>query len=1713
MGFFDDVSRWAGNKTGGFLGDSDEERRKRKEAEQAKIAQASQPKITGANYTPSAVGRNFNQFQQQRNVVNDGLDKKRSYEEIQKKTGLSLEAIREFTDTTRPGYGVKDPGLVKTLVDGATEGWNQAINNTAYALNGKDIQNERSSRNSLAETQARAVASTAKQLRDPNIDSAKRARLNQFMTSLTNEITDTQASANRRVQIETDAADPIKTAAAVASNALDVATLGVGGLALQPLKLAAKQGTKTLLKEFGKQAGREALAAGSSGALSPVIRDGSDAQAENMLIEGALGATIGAAIPTGIIGGQALGSVVSPAIRRALGIVERTVADVPLKTIKEETKQINETLASVSSDIKVTEKSVAEQAAKPRIFESLVAEANTPLSAQQLTNPDARAVYGADRSVTYREPVEAADAAIKTQQLRESVASMQDADYINQIADRFGIDRRTVETLLAKTNKADLFEKLNASGEYIKTAGNPDGAAVRIIQDATRKGQNAQNLGGVSTKEGLPEGYTLAEDAPIPKAVEQATGDIARATAPPKPVLPKETGAPVEIAGATPQVEKTPTPLENPITPDHSADVSKKVSTATLPVKPINEPIKTKAPLGKISQDFYDTRKGNTKITFNDIKAMAETAAARAYNEFKGIGSDLSHVARTIQEAADKGAKSLDEIAGLTADEKQLWRGVQEEMDYMRRRSSLGGKEVSGGDLGETYFPHVDKNTPPTRDSLFQGFRDKKPGSEFKRKKGDAALQLDKISYSPRVLAKYIIDHSDSKLLREERISRALKADNPDVPEKTLVEAGRDVIKLQNEVNSQTTKITLGGLGKKVTVSAGKVIDFAKRMSEVGAKLGREQMDITGTPRGLTNGDRINSVDVEYKGAVHTAGDFFGLNQHRDAGAYAGTQMGQAGGDRQALAQLVGNRLKTAYDLPDEAVKYAVESVARMKTDLPENVAAGKVESIYRNAAKSQLMAKLQDAKIKNNTLRKDISELANQIVREGTTEQALSAKLVQTTLRAQNALFRKLNVSSALNEMSDLSSFFAIYGKDLKVATPDFSMIKKYGVGELDPALDPYLKAIDSGTDVKSVLSKINDATRLYKFAETYKTGVFLKTAEKHYAAKGLTGDALTERVLKDYRDFALPVDQFTKTFLNDFPLFTQYLSWGARNMQKEGRLLTGQFDAGIMADKTTAQRVARDLYANIPAKTAFWIASNGLKGTAIMTAFGLTDFTGLSSQDYSGIAEEDKSTFDKTTQFTNISTTGSLINTLVQAWEKEQLKTKYKDADYNQYEHSSLVDTAIKTYTPQFVKNSVGSYSTEKKALVGGAKDLMDKGYSESADGRVQYEAPTDAYNIFKAFVFGKNQTEKAREYSGRKNIEDRVSGGTNPLTAVKDMAAENFGQNTDYNRPVTKDYSAAYKAVDKNARTALLEGGKKYNDYLDNLQKNNPKAYTNYITAMDGNHVSPEYWRNIAQSDQGGSDLTTFKMIRDRKIQLQKDLGTGYDPLYDLPDDQASAVLAYKSAPTGTDLSLRNTLGKEQWYKDLKARQKEFYNANPIEATDSQFTSTERVKQWDKLDDELGTFYYDKESGETPIWGTKYPLVLKSKQLEFGSKESDAFYKANYDAYKAQKTAYDKEQLGVINKMRKIEGYPDMSWEAYQQATKVVDTDTSDDKNSSWGKSGSGSSSRTGINDTITNFGNSASGMKPIAGPTRKLQNVRQVVKKSKRASSQSPIRIKI
>lgn len=1549
------------------------------------------------------------------NAIDSALDAGRSWESIAQENRLPVGAVKDYSQATRPNYGISDiarpkqspVNKLRDILDANTDsdkfrrqeenkanvaspekfkpvvlekpgniysstiGENPAKLAEAITLDGKIGKETRDAEMALQENYVQSLAKAREKISNPNTSQEERARWIDHYIKTYNEAAYSNEKLDAKLSKEIKDFSPEKGIVTGGLVGLDLASLGLTGVTGKEI---VKQGFKQGLKSQGRVIASNAAVNSLGGAGSAYV-GGQDL--EGILKSAAISGTLGTVADVGL---ASAGAVVGGGIKKAMNSVDDK-ARVKFANTMINSFDIPEAPTTKAPKIPET-KLVADmdwnqiqQKNNAARLDKLIEQRKTvPPDSPQAKNIDLeinKALYEADQLA--QQEIENVD--ISRAKLRESQTSRPAVALKQQPETNFVLDSQG--------------RQVNPeTGEYI----------------------------GTPTKQLVPGSQAPAVD--IPAKVDN-----------------------------TP-LQKTPSIVDG-------------------------------AETGTMAKTFYDSKRGNNKINFKELKDLGERVAIRVEQEFKDIGSDFETVARKTQEAELNGARSLDEV-DLTPEEKNVWRNMQSEMEYMRRRASLGKRKMGDGDRGELYFPHEKPGTYPTSDTLFEGFRVEKPGNEYKRGAMGNQLALDELNYSTDVIAGYVTRYGDTKLLQQERITRSMAKQYPDATPDSVRIAADKVIALQDRVNRLETKITVGGLGRKVSTVdgvTGAYIDIPAEMAKIGKSLDRPQTDIVGTTKGFTNGERINSVTVDENGVVHTVGDYLGLNQHHDATAYAGTQVEQAAGDRLELANLVGERLQNNYRMLPEDIEYAVQSIARIREGIPEEVVRDRVSSIYKNAAKQQLMDSLQGVNIVDKTLRKDVSQLSEQLLREGSIEQKTSAKVVNSIMMTTNTIFRKFNISSALNELSDLTSFVTVYGKGTKLAAPDMDLVRQLGLGDIDPAIEPYLRQVESGVPVRSVmntLKKANKGSNLYTFVEHYKAGVLAKTALEHYTAKGITGDELTSLILRDYRNLALPVDAFTKTFLNSAPLYTQYMSWGARNLQKEGRLLMGQFDAGIMKDKSMSQRVARDLYANLPAKTVFWLASNGLKGTAILGAFGLTDFTGLSQADYSGIAEEDKTGFDKyVAPVTNVSTTGSILNTIVQSWEKEQLKEsdKYANADYNPYESNSIKEDAIKLATPQALKNVVGVPGSEQTK---GAWQMMDEGYSANKAGKVQFEAPTDPYNIGKAFLFGKNQTKNAREYSGNKNIYERVKGakdvadaGKKAFVGVRDMAKEQTNQQErKYNRPLTDDYSKAYTSVDKvdkDARTALLNGGRNYNKLLDDLKTSNPDLYNSYIKSMDGNHVKPEYWRNISMNAEGGKDLTTWKMIVARKQQLKKDLGTEYDPVYDLPTDQAASLLRLRSTTTGDNLAARNTLNKEQWYKDLKDRRSAYFEKNP--GSDEEFKSTKRVKEWDKLDDQLTGFYYDADKvakeGD-PAWSKDFPLVYQQKAINdkygFDSAQSRNFFKANGDGYKAQKENYDKAQLAVINKMRKIEGEPPMSWDGYQQATEVAKTD-GDTKKNGYSKGGSG------------------------------------------------------
>jgi len=1093
--------------------------------------------------------------------------------------------------------------------------------------------------------------------------------------------------------------------------------------------------------------------------------------------------------------------------------------------------------------------------------------------------------------------------------------------------------------------------------------------------------------------------------------------------------------------------------------------------------------------LGNMASDFFGT---DGKIGLNELTDLGKRIAQRADDAFAKIGSSFESVAQKIQKGVREGKTNhLD--AGLTPDESAVLKQVQAEMGYVRQRAKLGNKNIKEGDFGEMYLPNVGKEFVNEKGTL-AGLLDKNPGNEITRTN---KIPLEDLNNKSNIVADYIVDYGETRATNAQRTIKAVQEDHPEANYDQVTKAASEIIGWQEQVNKIKTKIGVFGLGSKKFKADGVEINTADTLEDIGRRIfNNDILEIKGRSRGITLENKLDSVIVNNQKLT----DFLGIRQHNEAGSFAMSETLAANGNRDALAEAVGVRLSNDYNINPNQVDYFVDQISRISSDVPDEVVAGRLQSIYQITAKRQLVDTLQRVKITNPKLKKEVNLITNQILREGTITNELSSKWVQKTNQIQNAIFRKLNLSSALNELSDLPSFKSAFGKHFSLI-PDMGAVKEFGLGEIDSALTPFLKMAEDGVPMKTIMQKIKSAgstintkTNLYKFSESYKMGVAAGSAKRLHMAEGLAGDDLTKAVIKDYRELALPVDELTKTILDNYPLYTQYMSWGVRNIRKEGRLAMGRSSAGILKDKSDAKRIARNLYMNLPAKTVFWLTSNALKGTPILGAFGITDFTNLTSGDYSGIENEDKTLFDRVASVTNASTTMSLVNTAWQSVEKERLKNsdKYKNADYNPYENNDIKKQLLAARTPQIVKN------------VTGAKDMMGKGYSENAKGLVQYEAPTDPYNKTKAYVFGKGQTANAREYSGNKNIIDRIAQTVDKspvgfaktaMQGVSDMAREQLGlQDKKFNYPLSDKYTKLYKDTkEKSGDTkAVIESYRNINKDKVAFASNEPNAkkivdaLSTFNKDNEYDTVSPEKWSKLTANNR--ETQTAIEELKKRAIKNNKDFGDPIDPIFDLPKDRQATIIALRGMKTGEDQEIKGMLKNEQWYKEFNDKQTAYYDAKATRPYEGDMKQSQRV-----------TDYY-KRTGENPSIPANtaklYPQIKEYYDIK--AKDPDAakqFSNDNNLGEQFDKLNYDKWVW--TNDMRYLEGGDPIAFKDWDNASfgfeddeaklardlyfknKENGTDYAYNKSKSYSRSSGGSSggsssgSKTGLNSDAPNL----------------------------------------
>lgn len=1103
--------------------------------------------------------------------------------------------------------------------------------------------------------------------------------------------------------------------------------------------------------------------------------------------------------------------------------------------------------------------------------------------------------------------------------------------------------------------------------------------------------------------------------------------------------LDKTPGRPAEVSGVTGEVRPIhqqikELPSHENLTALGAAEVESFNDNFNKHILEVEQRVGT-AKLQKMADDIFNSKNGK----FPDPKKIPADSKALYNKEFKQIFGEMSKARRS-----------------------------------------------EGGEIQKYYFPETIETTGDTIDLGWDVIRQTDAevyGSNIERK-GTAKLEslADPVTRLRQAKDQFLADkygdteayaiHRTSKMLTERLQRNTQETGEVNITKdlgkskagdrkinKTINEGASMINDLKNRIDNQAWDIGAAGFGKRKIINkeSRTSINSADDLFAIGKKLGRKQVEINTRSRtsDITIAQKLDDIKVNNDSLMRAGG----YGQFRDADAFAGTHI-KASIDKNGklniknLKSSVKKYITENYNMSKTDIDYLVRNVGDIngKSDiaLPQEVLQSKLASVYQEAARAQMIDLLQTTKFTNKKVNHMVSDITNQILATSKIDSTTANTVVKNILKTQNTLFRRGNVGSAINEFSDMASMLSVYDKDFKIGY-DKNMLKVMGVdGQLDPSTEAILQTVTDTKSAKNAFIKLaqKGASGLdfYKYVEALKASTVLKTSESYWSKKGYSGDALTQKILTDYRDLTLPIDMFTKTALDSMPLYTQYRSWQLRNTQKEFNLARGTLAVGKMTDASRTERIIRNAAINIPAKTAFWLASNGLKGTAILTAFGLTDYTGMTDQDYSGIDDKDKSAWDKTGgKLADMTTTGSLLNAIYQSYEKEKLKKQYENAEYNPYHNNDLKKDITERFIPQQIKN------------IRDMQEVRTNKYSTNRDGKVQYLEPTNPLDVARGYLFGKRNTQAGRDYTGNKDVITRVKEGKNPIVAVRDMAKEQLGaQDKIYNRPLNNsdyaNYSGKVKDLMKKGDTegarALFDGGRAYNHTLDDLMRTDKDAYDHYIASLANTAVPPEKWRERVIRD-GKIDYTVYDMLKKREKQRIKDMGGDLNPLYDdkLTRAQLADLLSDKATETGKDIASRNLLWKEKWYQDYKAREKEFYDKNPY-ADGRELKG--RQKEWQDLEDFRNTLSQTKDSktGKEMAWVKDYPLVAQYKNLNdqygFDSPEVKSFFKNNYDNYKTQRDAKNAIELATINKMREIEGHEPMSDSQFAQAKNVVQED---------------------------------------------------------------------
>ena len=967
----------------------------------------------------------------------------------------------------------------------------------------------------------------------------------------------------------------------------------------------------------------------------------------------------------------------------------------------------------------------------------------------------------------------------------------------------------------------------------------------------------------------------------------------------------------------------------------------------------------------------------------------------------------------------------------------------------------------------------------------------------------------------------YMIRKNNPELMLQDSADAFVQDIAPDATPEQQASASQDVVDTIKELNNTAKDSVDNGISDKDV----KNMKPADKLSEAGKKLGIQREQNNSVPKGFSDYEKLKSLkqwdsgarfaDMQNVSALaqNTAEDVDAMIQgyenlsdkakkeilsHRKqlearftestGSAEMGTYLANMSMIKDAWTQNVMN-YATKVEFTNKGAKNLMnEYVARyLLKDRYEQSVVQKVGSAIQRVMNSSF----RGARVQ--TTLNEIPEIFTSMADYGTWKTASIRPSQAQAIKAKYGMSNGGNYEQFLNTLPKAD-------RKIIQAQLDNASTANEQISILKQAAQKVGKALDTA----------DGATQWNGFIQDWKDATFLQNAERYYSQQGLSGVELTNRVLDDFYQRMLPMSRVFKYIKSDAGVtkpILMYLDSSARLTMKAARGAIGSNMVGVNANMGRMHRIARNAALDLAPRAI----SALVMGVPLASVIGMFNIGGA---DYSGIDDEDKNFTDQVVNFF-----GQLSPMLSlaaygynQGRQEEIAKAKGQDTTNLKGDAGKrTLDNILKTFTP------LGNRLDQDYGMFGNinsTKDVLERGSAINKQGRVQYLSPDNPIDMVNAIISGANRTSEAREYNKNPDLlsalinqargkdyngDGNTDGGFNDFLRYNQALNEfpldlGLKDENDYNRPLNQyensDYSGkvqeALQKGDRKTAQEWYEKGRAYNALLDNLRVKNPDATDVYYASMGNNLVSPEKWKTVlyGQNPNGEPDLTVWNLMKDMALKRGEDFGTPVDPAYtQLDDEQTRRYLQYKSTATGEDTALKKIMTQDPFWKEFFNAQKEYYASLPESEYDDS-GKTARVQEWNDWNDQYSDYMSfisgnlegmnDQQLGlslslQFPLMA-EYQSLKTALQSKYGdeyknSQEYKNFWSQNYDAYSAESDAFNGQMLYIINQMRRIEGYDDLTLDELETINDIGKESKSSSKTGGYSKRSGGGSSGGG------------------------------------------------